>query len=102
MTYFICDFRNKCAHDERLYNSNFGNIRVSTIANYYQCNYYDNKKIIVAIFFLKILLDKQYFKVFSSELEKIFNRYQNKFKTVEFSDILRIMGIDLRDLEKLL
>ena len=94
--------RNKCAHDERLYNSNFGNIRVSTIANYYQCNYYDNKKIIVAIFFLKILLDKQYFKVFSSELEKIFNRYQNKFKTVEFSDILRIMGIDLRDLEKLL
>lgn len=94
--------RNKCAHDERLYNSNFGNVRVAKIAKYYGCNNYDNRKIIVAIFYLKVLLDKTYFKQFNSELNKIFNKYKNKFNTVEFTDILNIMGIDLEDLERLI
>lgn len=94
--------RNKCAHDERLYNSNFGNVRVAAIANYYGCSNYDNKRIVVAIFYLKVLLDKKYFQKFSVELKKIFERYQNEFNTVAFSDILRIMGIDIGDLQNLM
>lgn len=94
--------RNKCAHDERLYNSNFGNVKVANIARYYGCNNYDNNKIIVAIFYLKVLLDKKYFQKFCSELKKIFDQYQNKFNTVAFSDILSTMGIDLVELQKLM
>ncbi|MCT7692610.1 MAG: Abi family protein [Lactobacillus iners] len=94
--------RNKCAHDERLYNSNFGNVKVANIARYYGCTNYDNKKIIVAIFYLKVLLDKKYFQKFCSELKKIFDQYQNKFNTVAFSDILSTMGIDLVELQKLM
>lgn len=94
--------RNKCAHDERLYNSNFGNVRVADIARYYGCSNYDNKRIVVAIFYLKVLLNKKYFQKFSVELNEIFKRYQNEFKTVAFTDILRIMGIDMRDLQKLM
>ncbi|MDU5504563.1 MAG: Abi family protein [Anaerococcus vaginalis] len=94
--------RNKCAHDERLYNSNFGNVKVANIARYYGCNKYDNKRIIVAIFYLKVLLDKKYFQKFGSELKKIFDRYQNEFNTVAFSDVLSIMGIDLVELQKLM
>lgn len=94
--------RNKCAHDERLYNSNFGNVKVANIARYYGCNNYDNKKIIVAIFYLKVLLDKKYFQKFGSELKKIFYRYQNEFNTVAFTDVLSIMGIDLVELQKLM
>lgn len=94
--------RNKCAHDERLYNSNFGNVRVADIARYYGCSNYDNRRIVVAIFYLKVLLNKKYFQKFSVELNKIFKRYQNEFKTVAFTDILRIMGIDIGDLQKLM
>ncbi len=94
--------RNKCAHDERLYNSNFGNVRVANIAKYYECSNYDNKRIVVAIFYLKVLLDKKYFREFSVGLNKIFERYQNEFKTVVFIDILRIMGIDNGDFQKMM
>lgn len=94
--------RNKCAHDERLYNSNFGNVRVANIARYYGCRNYDNKRIVVAVFYLKVLLDKKYFQKFSVELKKIFERYQNEFNTVAFTDILRIMGIDIVDLQNLM
>ncbi|WP_288894964.1 Abi family protein [uncultured Megasphaera sp.] len=94
--------RNKCAHDERLYNSDFGNVRVVNIAEYYGCTKYDNKRIIVAIFYLKVLLDKKYFQKFSAALKKIFAQYQNEFNTVAFSDVLRMMGIDLVELQKLM
>lgn len=94
--------RNKCAHDERLYNSNFGNIRSANISNYFEFTNYDNKKIIVAILYLKVLLDKKYFKNFYSELEFIFNKYQDEFNTVPFCSILDIMGIDITDLNKLI
>lgn len=94
--------RNKCAHDERLYNSDFGNVRVSNIANYFGFRYYDNTKIIVAILYLKVLLDKNYFKKFYSELNKLFKDYEDKFNTVQFDEILNIMGISLADLERII
>lgn len=94
--------RNKCAHDERLYNSDFGNIRVSSIARYFGCSNYNNTRIVVAIFYLKIVLDRKYFQKFSVELNKIFERYQNEFNTVAFNDILNIMGIDIIDLQRLI
>lgn len=94
--------RNKCAHDERLYNSNFRNVRVVNIVNYFECNNYDNRRIIVAILYLKILLDKRYFQRFYSELNRIFERYKNEFNTVSFYDVLKIMGIEMSDLKKLL
>lgn len=94
--------RNKCAHDERLYNSDFSNVRVANIAKYFGYTNCDNKRIIVCILYLKFLLDKKYFQEFSIELEKIFERYRKKFNTVAFSDILSIMGIDLESLQRLM
>ena len=93
--------RNKCAHDERLYNSNFGNVRVSSVANYYNISSYDNRKVIVAIIYMRALLDKKYFKKFISELRKLLDLYRDSFSTVRFSDILNIMGINEIELEKL-
>jgi abortive infection bacteriophage resistance protein len=93
--------RNQCAHDERLYNSDYKNIRVSNIANYLEITNYNNRRIVVAILYLKILLNKDYYKKFHSELNAIFKQYKNGFKTVSFEDILNIMGIDLLELDKL-
>ena len=68
--------RNKCAHDERLYNSNFKSIEVANLTNYFGYNIYDNQKIIVAIIYLKFLLEKKYFRKFAFELNKIFEKIQ--------------------------
>ena len=71
------------------------------IANYLEITNYNNRRIVVAILYLKILLNKDYYKKFHSELNAIFKQYKNGFKTVSFEDILNIMGIDLLELDKL-
>lgn len=93
--------RNQCAHDERLFNSDYKNIRVSNIANYYGITNYNNRRIIVAILYFKVVLNKSYYNKFHSELSKIFDGYKNEFQTVSFNDILISMGIDLNELQKL-
>lgn len=93
--------RNKCAHDERLYNSNFRNVKVANVAKHFKFEHYDNSRIIVAILYLKLLLDKKYFQKFYSELTKLLEKYRKAFHSVSFSEILNIMGIDLQDLQLL-
>ena len=93
--------RNQCAHDERLFNSDYKNIRVVNIANYFGITNYNNRRIIVAILYFKVMLNKSYYKKFHSELSEIFDRYKNELQTVSFDDIFDIMGIDMSELEKL-
>ena len=93
--------RNQCAHDERLFSSDYKSIRVSRMANYLGVKKYDNRRIVVAIFYFKILLNKSYYKKFNLELKEIFNKYKDEFKTVSFQNILNNMGIELCELEKL-
>lgn len=93
--------RNQCAHDERLFNSDYKNVRTSNIANYFGITTYNNRRIVVAILYFKALLNKNYYKKFHIELNEIFNRYSKEFYTVKFDDILDIMGINLAELNKL-
>ena len=93
--------RNQCAHDERLFNSDYKNIRVSNIVNYFGVTSYNNRQIVVAILYFKAVLNKSYYKKFHSELNTIFDKYKNEFQTVSFNDILDSMGIDLSELNKL-
>ena len=93
--------RNICAHDERLYNVNLRNVRISQIANHFGIRRYDNKRFIMVILFLKIVLDKKDFQRLYKALMNLFNQYADEFKTVVFDDILNTMGIDLTELEKL-
>lgn len=93
--------RNICAHDERLYNVNLRSVRVSQIANHFGISRYDNKRFIVVILFLKVVLDKKDFQRLYKALMHLFKQYADEFKTVVFNDILKTMGIDLTELEKL-
>lgn len=93
--------RNQCAHDERLFNSDYKNIRVSNIVNYFGVTNYNNRRLVVAILYFKAVLNKSYYKKFHSELNTIFDKYKNEFQTVSFNDILDSMGIDLSELNKL-
>lgn len=93
--------RNKCAHDERLYNTNFKNTKVSEVTRFYDIKKYDNSRIVACIFYFKIFLNKQHFKDFYFELMQCFNKYSKDFYCIKFDDILNVMGIDLKELEKL-
>lgn len=93
--------RNKCAHDERLYNSNFRNVKVVNIAKHFKFKHYDNSRIIVVILYFKLLLDKKYFQKFYSQFIKLLEEYRKEFHSVGFDEILNIMGIELQDLQLL-
>lgn len=93
--------RNQCAHDERLFNTDYKNIRVANMAKYFGITTYNNRRIVVAILYFKALLNKRYYNMFHKELIEIFERYDKAFHTVQFNDILNIMGIDLIELKKL-
>ena len=93
--------RNQCAHDERLFNSDYKNIRVANIANYFGITKYNNRRIVVAILYFKAVLNKSHYRIFHLEINELFKRYKKVFQTVSFDDILDIMGIDLNELEKL-
>lgn len=93
--------RNVCAHDERLYNVNLKNVRITRIADYYDMNKVDNKKLIVMIIYLKIFLDKKYFSKFYKELLDLFKKYEKSFTTIQFNNVLQAMGIEIDELAKL-
>ncbi|MCB5138234.1 Abi family protein [Streptococcus mutans] len=92
--------RNICAHDERLYNVNLKNVRMINIASYHNITNYDNKRLVVIILFLKVVLDKPYFKTFFSDFVKLCKKYEDRFRTVTFSEILTVMGMNLEELQK--
>lgn len=91
--------RNQCAHDERLYNSRFKDVRIHTISSHFGLKSIKNNSLFVAILYLKVLLDKKYYKSFHSELTAMLDKYQGRFKTVKFDDILQIMGISMHSLD---
>lgn len=74
-------------------------INYLTIGN---LSYYKNRLIVVAVLYFKAVLNKSYYKKFHSDLNDIFDKYKNEFHAVRFDDILKIMGIDLIELDKLL
>lgn len=55
----------------------------------------------MVILFLKVVLDKKDFQRLYKALMHLFKQYADEFKTVVFNDILKTMGIDLTELEKL-
>ncbi|RZI48555.1 Abi family protein [Lactococcus kimchii] len=93
--------RNKCAHEERVYNSNLKNIRSANIVNHFRLAEVDNKKLFLSIVMMKAVLDKAQFSTFYSEIKKLFECYEDKFQTISFNDILEIMGITISNFEKL-
>lgn len=90
--------RNICAHDERLYNHKFGSIGISNIAQFLNYTNYDNEKLIVAVLFLKMVLDKKHFNKFKKGLLNLFSKYNNEFSTVSFSNVVAMMGTNINDI----
>ncbi|WP_350343981.1 Abi family protein [Proteinivorax tanatarense] len=90
-------FRNVCAHEERLYNfklhkpSKYADIarsiklREKTIST-------GNLFSIIA--FLKLVTPKNEYKSLLKNLENLFNKYENKFISVNICEILKTMGFN--------
>lgn len=87
--------RNIAAHEERLYSQNIGSIRCSDISSNVSLNsdHFRNNRIAVLIPLLKAVLNKKEFNLLKKDLLQLFDKYNNKFYTVSFDDILKSMGI---------
>lgn len=88
-------FRNVCAHEERLYNfkldkpSKSSNIAVLLNIPTNQLNY---GNIFTMVSFLKLVITKEDYNGLIKSLKKLFDKYTNKFKSVNFNEILVLMG----------
>lgn len=87
--------RNIAAHEERLYSQNIGNVRCFDISSNVSLNsdYFRNNRIAVLIPLLKAVLNKKDFNLLKKDLLQLFDKYNHKFHTVSFNDILKSMGI---------
>lgn len=78
-------YRNSCAHDERIYSLPLKNKAVRNGKAY--------NTVYVVVLILKDMLDAETFMAFYSELESYINTYSKRLQTIDFSEILNIMGI---------
>jgi len=85
--------RNKCAHEERTYNTRFKAIRSIDISRFFDLESIDNRRIIIAYVLLKAVLDKKHYKDLLDETKGLFKKYRNCFQTISFEEILYEMGI---------
>ncbi|MFI3211453.1 MAG: hypothetical protein R3Y64_10455 [Peptostreptococcaceae bacterium] len=90
-------YRNICAHEERLYNfkinkkANISNI--SKILNI-SSDYINNGNVFTIAAMLKLVLTKEDYLEIINDLDNLFIKYNNKFKSVNFIDILIEIGFD--------
>lgn len=88
-------FRNVCAHDERLYNFKLHKpARSRDIAKAINIptDFLSPGNLFTMISFLKLVLAKEDYKLLIKNLERLFNKYTNKFSSVTIDDILLSMG----------
>ena len=94
--------RNRCAHDERLYDVRFQKKSpFSGITDYLDFPECNTQRLILLVLYLKIFLDKKQFKQFCTGLKQLFKKYRNSFKTIPFDAVLDTMGINEEILQKL-
>ncbi|WP_265503408.1 Abi family protein [Mycoplasma mycoides] len=93
--------RNICAHEERMYNAQFDRVKTKDISKLLEYSDYDGSKLISVVLFLKVVLIEKSFALLKKDLLEIFTKFQNRFKTIEFGDILKEMGIKLENFYQL-
>nr|WP_237567344.1 Abi family protein [Mycoplasma mycoides] len=93
--------RNICAHEERMYNAQFDRVKTKDISKLLEYSDYDGSKLISVVLFLKVVLIEKSFALLKKDLLEIFTKFQNRFKTIKFGDILKEMGIKLESFYQL-
>ncbi len=85
-------FRNIVAHDEVLYSFNINKASSTTNFSKYFKGNYRGQGLNDLIMILKLVLPKVEHEMLIKEVKDIFARYNSKFNTVKFDDIIRVAG----------
>ncbi|WP_434337907.1 hypothetical protein [Mycoplasma capricolum] len=64
-------------------------------------NFYGDLKLAIVFVFLKMILTRNNFISLKEEIIMLFTKFNDKFETVLFNEILNEMGIKLEDFYKL-
>lgn len=90
-------FRNVCAHEERLYNFKLykpaKSANIASVLNI-PANKLNSGNIFTMVSFLKLVITKEDYTVLIKSLKKLFDKYENKFSSTNFNNILLSMGFD--------
>lgn len=85
--------RNVCAHEERLYSYETTNVRSSHIFNYFKVHTkVANNKLISLLVFLRAVQSRKDSQNLHREIDKLIEKYQVKFESINFDVILKEMG----------
>ncbi|QQY78426.1 hypothetical protein JLS56_01105 [Mycoplasma mycoides subsp. capri] len=84
-----------------MYNAQFDRVKTKDISKLLEYSHYDGSKLISVVLFLKVVLIEKSFALLKKELLEIFTKFQNRFKAIEFGDILKEMGIKLENFYQL-
>ncbi|AIZ55079.1 hypothetical protein V2P57_01160 [Mycoplasma mycoides subsp. mycoides] len=84
-----------------MYNAQFDRVKTKDISKLLEYSDYDGSKLISVFLFLKVVLIEKSFALLKKDLLEIFTKFQNRFKTIEFGDILKEMGIKLENFYQL-
>lgn len=82
----LVDYRNLCAHDERLYCAKVGRDRSQTFTH--------------MLFFLMLILPESSFEEFLRDIAALFESYGDDLHIVTREDLLKDMGMKLQKMEK--
>ncbi len=88
-------YRNVCAHEERLYSYRIykpsPSSDISTALNIPN-NKLNKGNVFTLVSFLKLVIPKKEHKALIIQINRHFNKYESKFNSVKFTEILKVMG----------
>lgn len=91
--FFLSSFRNRCAHDERLYSYlSYITLCPNHILRYFHISSHNANNYFSVIIALKLLLSPQCFDKYFSQLENLLEELSAQLHTIPVSKIKNIMG----------
>lgn len=102
--FFLCTFRNRCAHDERLYSYlSYASLSDNMYFRYFHINSKNTNNYFAVTIAFKMLLSKNRYNEYIERIEDLFDELSKDLSTIPIKKIKKIMGIptNWRSLKKL-
>lgn len=92
--FFLSTFRNRCAHDERLYSYlSYANLCNNNYFNFFHININNTNNYFAVMVAFKMVLNKKRYTDYINQMETLFDELSIKLSSIPIKKIRNIMGI---------
>ena len=102
--FFLCTFRNWCAHDERLYSYlSYANLCDNNYFRYFHISSKNTNNYFAVMVAFKMVLSKNRYNEYIEQIESLFDELSKELSTIPIKKIRKIMGVptNWRSLKKI-